>query len=443
MRAIDLFCGAGGMSLGLTRAGFRIVHGYDANEKALKVHAANLRTPLDRLFKRDRHRKADLTDLLTMAPAIAALNPDIIVGGPPCQDFSSAGKRQEGRNASLTLGFAVAIVTARPSWFVMENVPRARKTKTYAKARALFVKAGYGLTEVVLDGSRYGTPQMRKRFFAIGRLGEADGFLASAIAEAATPHRMSVRDALGDDVGVHPGGNHPPEARAYFMRPYTGHSGVRSIDLPCPTLLRSAHEGPQNWYRDHERDMGPSALVPTLPMDVLSRIQGFPADWDWLDIPATRQRMLMIANAVPPPLAEAVGRVILARERGETIPTTEKAYDAWLQKGPKGLIGQSLRNRRLHLKQARKLLGGRILADLDAELALLERAEGFEKLTTGAKSDLRRALRSHAKWRAEIAAKPAAEIAAKLEKLRDPVPRRPLGTPVRVPEWAAAPEAAE
>ena len=443
MRAIDLFCGAGGMSLGLTRAGFQIVQGYDANEKALRVHGANLRRPLDRLFKRDRHRKADLADLLTMAPTIAALEPDIIVGGPPCQDFSSAGKRQEGRNASLTLGFAVAIITARPAWFVMENVPRARKTKTYAKARALFVKAGYGLTEVVLDGSRYGTPQMRKRFFAVGRLGEADGFLTSAIAEAASPRRMSIRDALGDDVGVHPGGDHPPEARAFFMRPYTGHSGVRSIDLPCPTLLRSAHEGPQNWYTDHERDMAPSALVDPLPMDVLSRIQGFPADWDWLDIPATRQRMLMIANAVPPPLAEAVGRVILARERGESIPTTEKAFDAWLQKGRRGLTGQSLRNRRLHLKQARKLLGGRILADLDAELALLERAEGFSTLSTNAKSDLRCALRSHAKWRAEVAAKRKARAEARLEKLRTPVPRRPLGAPVRVPASAAFLEAAE
>ncbi|BDA84001.1 hypothetical protein Sa4125_15430 [Aureimonas sp. SA4125] len=355
-----------------------------------------------------------MANLLEMAPTIAQLQPDIIVGGPPCQDFSSAGKRTEGRNASLTLGFAIAIVTARPAWFVMENVIAARKTQTYARARALFVKAGYGLTEVSLDGSRYGTPQMRRRFFAIGRLGEADGFLASAIAEAASPHRMSVRDELGDDVGVHPGGNHPPEARAFFMRPYTGHSGVRSIDGPCPTLLRSAHEGPQNWYVDHERDMGPSADIPPLPMDVLSRIQGFPADWNWLDIPQNRRRMLMIANAVPPPLAEAVGRAILARAHGETIPTTEKAFDKWLQKGRKGLKDQALRNRRLNLKKARRLLGGRILANIDAELALLEKAEGFAELSVRSRSELRGALRSHAKWRAEVAAAKALKAELKL-----------------------------
>ncbi len=362
------------------------------------MHNANLKAaPFGKLFP--DNRPADLGDLLALAPRIAELQPDIIVGGPPCQDFSAVGKRIEGQRAGLTVAFAVIVATARPAWFLIENVRQAYPSKSYARARAILARSGYGFTEVLLDASLFGVPQKRKRFFSIGRLGEQDGFLFSALNDAEAKRPMTIRDALGGDVGVHPGGDHPPHVRAFFLRPYSEKRGVRSIDDPAPTLLRSAHEAVAPSYRPHKADLGPAERIPKLPWSALSRLHGFPPDWDWLDTRKSRERMLMIANAVPPPLAEAIGRVIMAREKGESIPAIEEDYGRWLIK-QEGLQGPALRNRRSALNRARRLLGGRALADIDAELALLERAPSFAALATGAKSDIRAALRSHATWRA-------------------------------------------
>jgi DNA (cytosine-5)-methyltransferase 1 len=69
------------------------------------------------------------------------------------------------------------VAALRPLAYVMENVDRTARSSAYQRARALLKEAGYGITETVLDASCYGVPQRRKRFFSIGVLGEADGFL--------------------------------------------------------------------------------------------------------------------------------------------------------------------------------------------------------------------------------------------------------------------------
>ena len=94
-----------------------------------------------------------------MVERISAHTPDIIIGGPPCQDFSQAGKRQEGERANLTECFAHIVKSVRPKWFLMENVDRAQRSQAYLMARKIFVKAGYGLTEKVLNANVFGVPQ--------------------------------------------------------------------------------------------------------------------------------------------------------------------------------------------------------------------------------------------------------------------------------------------
>ena len=126
MRAVELFCGAGGMSLGLKQAGFELLQAYDAWDAAVEVYRRNVGS---------HAWTADLKNIFEIGPMIASLQPDLICGGPPCQDFSAAGQRQERDNAALTRAYAMIVCIARPRWFIMENVTRALSSKAWAEAR--------------------------------------------------------------------------------------------------------------------------------------------------------------------------------------------------------------------------------------------------------------------------------------------------------------------
>lgn len=427
MRAVELFAGAGGMSLGLMRAGIEVVQAYDSLLPMVETYRRNVGPHI---------WQHDLKDIFGVAPMIVSLAPDIICGGPPCQDFSPAGERVEGERAALTRAFAMYVCIARPSWFLMENVPQAATSQAWKDARAMLVKAGYGLTETKLNASFYGVPQSRKRLFVVGRLGEQDGFLESALAAARSAEPMTVRDMLGDALGDafyahprHPGKRgvwstaepaptmrgssrrpippgyqpHPSDAAlvaagAFFARPYHDGRGVRTLDEPAPAIVRTTRERPRQSHidRPHPADAVHPSAAAVLTQEQVSRIQGFPAGWDW-SAANVRDVDQMIANAVPAPLAEAIGRVILAREVGESIPEIQGRFSQWLRK-EQGFSKPAFWNCRTRVNRARRLLAGRTFADGAAEIAALEAAEGFDTLTTGTKSDLRRALRLYREW---------------------------------------------
>ena len=159
MNAVDLFCGAGGMSLGLKQAGFNIVAAIDNWDAARDCYTENF--PDHKFFKQD------LQNWQEVARIIKSFQCDIIVGGPPCQDFSEAGDRVEGERAELTKCFAQIVYEVRPDYFIMENVPAAQKSNAYSNAREIFKKAKYRLTEIVIDASLCGVPQRRRRFFFV------------------------------------------------------------------------------------------------------------------------------------------------------------------------------------------------------------------------------------------------------------------------------------
>ena len=104
----------------------------------------------------------------------------------------------------------------------------------------------------------------------------------------------------------------------------------------------------------------------------------------------------MIANAVPSPLAEAIGRVILGRENGRTIPEVEGRFVNWMMEA--GRSPQSARNVKSQVNRARRLLSGRTFFDTGLELARLELNAEFETLTVRTRSDLRAALRLYAEY---------------------------------------------
>lgn len=424
MRVVDLFCGAGGLSLGLRRVGFDVVGAFDFWDAAVDVYRRNVG---------DHVHLVDIRDVVTLAPTVLDLQPDIIVGGPPCQDFSPAGPRVEGERAELMIAFAMTIVIVRPHWFLMENVARAQKSVTWARSRKILKRAGYGLTEIVVDASWLGVAQTRRRLIVVGRLGEADDFLTSEIGAARRSRQTTIREVLGDDVGgqvyihprrygctaVWPTDAPDPTLRTasrsqwanggqyIFVRPFGGGRGVRSIDEPAPALVRTSREPPASGYLSNPSplDPVPANKVPHLSQQQTSRLQGFPEDWDWSPARRVRDIDQMIANAVPAPLAEAIGRLILARHRGESVPATDGGFSDWLR--AQGVVGQVLRNRRHALGRARRLLGGRVFAEIGEELQALGDADGFSDLPASTRSDLRSVLRAHAEWRATTKASQA------------------------------------
>ncbi|MQB34731.1 DNA cytosine methyltransferase [Rhizobium rhizogenes] len=394
MKVVELFCGAGGMSLGLKRAGFEVVAAYDTMRDAVETYRENLG---------DHVHQRDLSDLLGVIPEIVKLKPDLIAGGPPCQDFSVAGQRVEGNNARLTLAYAITIAATRPEWFVMENVVQAARSRSWAEARDMLKKAGYGISECRVDFSYYNTPQARRRLIVIGRLGERDGFIEGAIADAAAEVPKTVRRAFTQAMGEMP----TPENRwrpeynldiiakgHIYARPLHDGRAVRSVDEPYSTITRTSGEPPsaalKAKYTAHSNDSAALEDAAVAHQRFLSRIQGFPEGWKWRSN-NKRRIMMMIANAVPPTAAEIIGKVILDRHKGRISPDTEERFMQWLVRGNQRSRATA-RNIKANVGRARYMLFGRTFENEALEIAALERTPGFEDLSKGTKSDLRRAL---------------------------------------------------
>lgn len=235
MNAVDLFAGCGGLSLGFQKQGFNIVAAFEWWDAAVNCYRANFSHPVF---------QTDLSNVAASVKQIQPFQPDIIIGGPPCQDFSHAGKRIEAGRAVLTDAYAEIIATIKPACFVMENVDRARNSKAYSDARKTFKEAGYGLTEVVLDASLCGTPQRRKRFICFGMQGAQDGFALNAFLKGQAEKPMTLRDYFGDTLGFEYYYRHP---RNYSRR------AVFSIDEPAPTM-RGVNRPVPKGYPGHPND---------------------------------------------------------------------------------------------------------------------------------------------------------------------------------------------
>lgn len=419
MRVVELFAGVGGMGLGLEQAGMQILTGYENWDKALDVWEHNAKTPAFNL---------DLSNVAAAALHISAASPDLIAGGPPCQDFSEAGRGVLGKNAAMTQAYAMIIAVVRPEWFIFENTRRAPLSLNYRQARAIWKRAGYGLTEILLDASYYGVPQARKRFFTIGRLGEIDGFLESALRAAASAKQSVVQSIL--DPKRFPDDAEMIARTGYFVRPYKGGKGVHRLDRPAPTVIRTTTGRPNAAYRTnpHPTDHIKYDVAWQLKSHQAMRIQGFPADFEIVgprrlakgkDSYSDRDTMQMIANAVPPPLAKAIGEVILHRAGGYTIPSLHPGFEEFLENHPeKNFTKASIANLKSRVNRARKLLHGRTFSNIVMELAALEDTVDFATLDVRTKSDLRAALRLHHEFVATLPESRFARKIAKLSKLQ-------------------------
>lgn len=292
MKIVDLFCGCGGMSYGFSLAGFEVTAGIDNWDKAIEVYRANFDHPTI---------KADLSDLRSSTELIRSLHPDMIIGGPPCQDFSSAGKRdEEGGRGNLTVCYANIIANIKPKWFVMENVALVQRTNKFIEAKSIFEKAGYALTSYTLDASRCNVPQARKRFILVGKLGEKPNFLLPFIIKNLSKSSMTVRQYLGDELNLQYYYRHP---RSYARR------GVFSIDEPSPTI-RGVNRPMPVGYKLHKNDPVNSLKgIRNLTTYERSRIQTFPKTFKFFGTKTDQEQM--IGNAVPVNLGLFIGKTIL------------------------------------------------------------------------------------------------------------------------------------
>ena len=291
MKIVDLFCGCGGLSLGFQNAGFKIVAAYDKWQAALSVYQKNFEHECKML---------DLSNIKDSVAEIESKHPDMIIGGPPCQDFSSAGKRDEDNGrGDLTVNYAQIINSIRPKWFVMENVERITKTKKLIDAKKIFKEAGYGLSWQVLDASKCGVPQKRKRFFMIGKLHEQDDFMVPFLQSGLSKTSMTLREYFGDSLGVEYYYRHP---RSYARR------GIFSIDEPSPTV-RGVNRPMPKGYEIHDNDPVKSKEgIRALTTIERSYIQTFPKTFKFEGSKTELEQM--IGNAVPVKLAEYVATSI-------------------------------------------------------------------------------------------------------------------------------------
>ena len=289
MRVVDLFAGCGGMSLGFEQAGYDVVGAFDHWDAAVNIYKENFSHPV---------YLADVQEEKTLA-MVEGMHPDLIMGGPPCQDYSIAGKRELGERANLTIRFGEVVADVKPEWVVFENVYNIERFPTLPKLKALLKKAGYGITTKVLDASRCGVPQKRRRFFLIGKLGADDGFLDEILSAHLTEKQMTVRDYLGDKL----------HTQYYYMHPRSyNRRAVFSIDEPAATIRGINRPIPKTYKRHHADKADIADGVRALTTRERSYLQSFPPTFAFPGSKADVE--LAIGNAVPPALAKYVASAI-------------------------------------------------------------------------------------------------------------------------------------
>lgn len=193
-RALDLFCGAGGLSLGLEVAGFEVVAAVDNWQLAVDTYTKNF------------SHAAICRDISTLSGRelcdLAAVRPgdiDLLAGGPPCQGFSvqRIGEDQDPRN-NLILEFARLIVELQPRAFLMENVLGLLGKRGKAAFSAFEDRvrdAGYSVDALRVNAADYGIPQNRRRVLVTGFRRDVSGKIPQP--ETVSAH-LSVWDAIGD-----------------------------------------------------------------------------------------------------------------------------------------------------------------------------------------------------------------------------------------------------
>lgn len=248
MTVLDLFCGAGGLSLGFRTAGFRLIWAGDSNEAAVRTYRANV----------DKDAVCTPIHDGTEPPEAA-----VIVGGPPCQGFSSAGMRRTGDNRNILVAcFARIVARKQPLAFVFENVEgflTAEGGKSVFDLLNPLIAVGYHIHMRKINAANYGVPQHRKRIIAIGGLGwapsfpepthSAHGAPGSRLAGALLPLTPTLQHALAGLAS--PSTTEPGNPPGHCYRPLFGIDLERAQALQPGQTMRDLPK--ELWHESYRR----------------------------------------------------------------------------------------------------------------------------------------------------------------------------------------------
>ncbi|MEM0288088.1 MAG: DNA cytosine methyltransferase [Nitrososphaerota archaeon] len=184
LRVLDLFCGAGGLSLGFKKAGFQVT-GVDILEDAGQTYRLNMKND-------GKFIQADLSREIMDGQY------DIIIGGPPCKPWSSVNTVKRGkvhRDYELLSRFFDHVEYHLPRIFILENVPPVANDETLSKHIKRLVKLGYSVSGRIIAYSEYGAPTRRRRFILFGTR-ESDAYVFFDMLSSHLQPAKTVRDAI-------------------------------------------------------------------------------------------------------------------------------------------------------------------------------------------------------------------------------------------------------
>lgn len=357
---ISFFSGAMGLDIGLEKAGLNVVIGQDFEPSCVETMRANGHNVLGGDI-----REINPETLLKLT-GLHVGEPFMVCGGPPCQPFSTAGKRLgiNDPRGSLFMDFIRMIDYIRPRFFVMENVkgivssplkhvsvkerekddPEQQLGTVLDVILSEFDKLGYKTVYGVLDAVNYGVPQFRERFVLIGSRDNEDIFLPMPThfqMHQNSEYRWKTVGEVIKDLENNPGEytSLSGERKKYIhMVP----EGGNWRDLPeeiIPVAMGGAYRsggGKVGFYRRLSYNQ-PAPTITTSPaqkatmlchptqdrplsIKEYARIQQFPDDWIFKGTLSAKYRQ--IGNAVPVGLAEAIGRAIISTaDKTSTIET--------------------------------------------------------------------------------------------------------------------------
>ena len=309
MQTVDLFCGCGGFSQGLTDSGYDVRMGIDYDDTILETYRNNFS---HKAINHDLHDWKGAVNLIKQY--VPGCN--VIVGSPPCTEFSRAGNQIEDKIATLTVSFANIVISILPDFFIMENVPDVFQSHSLGDAVKLLVQHGYSIISIVKDARYTGVAQNRRRFFMIGCAStpKNNEILSQIFKEAQYKEEIIGVKQYCKNIGLD-----CPDFLYFFPR-NKFQAQVVDSNLPYPTM-RSTNgvcmnnnpltKGPASKslaMKKRPNDAAELCQAVTISVPLASAISSFPIGFKW---PDNRKHVgIQLGNCVPPGLAKWIGGLV-------------------------------------------------------------------------------------------------------------------------------------